>query len=106
MRVLNMRRLRAMSGRDDAQTVARVAAYMENVAAQLENLLPAVREARDALSGMAPGAARHAGFEGSVDQYDAEAADGYGFARVEAARRRLVAILADPFDEFLRHEND
>jgi hypothetical protein len=88
--------------KDDIRMVQAIAAKMENLAADLEALMPAVRDARRALSEDAPGAARVSGYKGSVDALDADAAEGYGFGRIERARHRILAALADPTDGMLR----
>ena len=91
-----------MSAEGDRAVVNGITAELETMAEKLEKLMPAVRRARDALSGIAPDAARHRGFEGSVDQFDAAAAEGFGFARVETARLRLLAALKAPMDDIPR----
>lgn len=77
----------------------KVAERWEAIADELEKIAPAVKAARQGLSGLARGAMRHAGIEGSVDAFDALAAQGLGYARVEEARRRIYLAVRDPADE-------
>lgn len=84
----------------DRRAVHAVAEQMEAVAEALERLMARTREARSALVDLGPGATRHSGFEGSHEQLESSALTGYGFDRVEAARRRIAIAVHDPLDAF------
>jgi hypothetical protein len=42
-----------------------------------------------------------AGFTGSMEQFEAEIVERYGFNRLDRARRRLLEALSDPLDHVL-----
>lgn len=81
------------------ESLSDIGTLLEVYAGALEKLMPQVRQAREALSGLAPGAARYSGFEGSVDAFDQGAAVGFGFDRIEQARRRIYDAVREPTDE-------
>ena len=68
---------------------------MEQIAARLEQLLPAVR--RRASDEIALSAANFREFSGSVETFHVASGD-ESIARLEQARRRLLAALAEPVE--------
>lgn len=87
---------------DQFAALRELAGTFEQMADYLEHKMPTVRALRNALSDLAPGAARFAEFDGSVDQFDHAAAEGVGLGRIEAARQRMLASLREPMDEVPR----
>ena len=71
---------------------------MEQIAARLEQLLPAVR--RRAGDEIAFRAANFREFSGSVEAFHVASGD-ESIARLEQARRRLLAAIADPLESTL-----
>ena len=88
-----------MGDDDVAEMLAALAVMLEQVAEQLEKLMPALRKAREALADWTPVVAEKIGLIGSVEQFDAAVAEGHGYARVEAARRRILAAIREPLDD-------
>jgi hypothetical protein len=68
---------------------------MEQIATRLEQLLPAVR--RRAADEIALSAASVKEFSGSVEAFHVASGD-ESIERLEQARRRLLAVLADPLE--------
>ena len=56
---------------------------------------------RQSLIDVTPGAARVAGFTGSMEQFEAAVVERYGFNRLDRARRRLLEALSEPLDDVL-----
>jgi hypothetical protein len=84
---------------DDAAAIHSKAAKLEEIAEYLERTMPRLRRVRELLGEIAPGASRHSGYGESVDrvdQFDAAAAEDYGFTRAETARARIASAVADP----------
>jgi len=81
------------------QIVNEAAAKLEQLANQLEPAMAAARRARENLSAVMPAVVRFNELEGAVDALDDAAAAEFGFARLDDARRRLVAILSDGWDK-------
>ena len=84
---------------NDEPSLATGAELLEQIADGLERLMPSVRRARAALTDSAPVAARVVEFDGSHEYLEMDAADGYGFNRMEAARRCILEALRKPLDE-------
>ena len=55
----------------------------------------------EGLIDVTPGAAREAGFTGSMEQFEAAIVERYGFNRLDRARRRLLEALSEPLDSVL-----
>jgi hypothetical protein len=85
---------------DDIARVNQLAQWMEETAERLERTMPNLRAARAGIVDLSPGAARLSHFVGSSEELGVAALEGYGFERVERARRRLLAALHEPIDDF------
>lgn len=86
---------------DDIATVNKAAEVLEGLVGPLELAMRMARVARESLIDVTPGAARVAGFTGSMEQYEAAVVEGYGFNRLDRARRRLLEALSEPLDNVL-----
>jgi hypothetical protein len=90
-----------MSSQDDIATVNKAAEVLEGLVGPLELAMRSARIARESLIDVTPGAARKAGFTGSMEQFEAAIVEGYGFNRLDRARRRLLVALSEPLDDVL-----
>jgi hypothetical protein len=86
---------------DDIATVNKAAEVLEGLVEPLELAMRSARIARESLIDVTPGAARRAGFTGSMEQFEAAVVEGYGFNRLDRARRRLLEALREPLDDVL-----
>lgn len=86
---------------DDIATVNKAAEVLEDLVGPLELAMRTSRIARESLIEFTPGAARMAGFTGSMEQFEAAIVERYGFNRLDRARRRLLEALSDPLDDVL-----
>ena len=86
---------------DDIATVNKAAEVLEDLVGPLELAMRTARIARESLIEITPGAARMAGFTGSMEQFEAAIVERYGFNRLDRARRRLLEALSDPLDDVL-----
>jgi hypothetical protein len=90
----------AVAAPDPLEGVREFADRLERLADELEKMMPVLRQLRTAADNMHRATARHVeGWEGSAEAFAAAAAQGAGFDRIEAARRRIVAIMREPFDD-------
>ena len=74
----------------DEASLQRVAAMLEDLAAGLEQVMPAVRRHHQSFANLTERIATVGGCQAWVDQLVADMADDYGFGRIEAARQRPV----------------
>lgn len=72
---------------------------MEQYAEFIETAMPLVADLRERMTVVSSRAQELGLTQGSVDRLDNDIAEACGFNRIEAARRRIIAALADPMDE-------
>jgi hypothetical protein len=94
-----------LTGSDVLAVNHALADHLELMADEVEALLPGLRGMRDQLLSFVPEKIRDVGYSDSVDGLDNRVMEAVGLSRVEAARRRLVAALSDPFDDPNRHDH-
>jgi hypothetical protein len=86
---------------DHIATVNKAAEVLEALVGPLELAMRSARIAQKSLIDVTPGAARKAGFTGSIEQFEAAVVERYGFNRLDRARRQLLEALSDPLDNVL-----
>jgi hypothetical protein len=83
---------------EDIATVNMAAEVLEGLVGPLELAMRSARLAKASLIDITPGAAREAGFTGSMEQFEAAIVERYGFNRLDRARRLLLEALSEPLD--------